>query len=452
MSKRLDKKEIINSLDNISKLGKSVAHPKRLQILVLLLDEQRDFSTLIEETDLKKTALSKHLSQLMENSLVAKHGRGIYYITTDGKELLKAVTLVYKDSKSREKLQRDRLSRRYSNVRVKMMEKTEKLISQDPIIEGAWISYIGAVLGVLKAVAKGKVMDRASVGGYTGYAFALPNIMNNGTCPSGPTALAIWDEIVKATSILGFKVHRYYDIGEFFPSVDLTDKDRERARKLFKLIKSSVDNDKPVVLWGLVAIEYGIVKGYIGDFYIVSDIINRKNTQVRYDNLLSPGGLHAIFFDEEAPENSENVDKEAIGRAIKFSEGKLVFDGYVAGSSAYDVWAKILESGSEDDFPYHGNSYNGECILEAKRMSQVFIKRLSEKYQGSPQAKILDKLSQKYYEIVGKMEEFQQIFPFALEGEMPRDKRLKGANILRAIKPLENQALTLLKESYDAWV
>jgi len=451
LSKKLDKKEIIGSLDNISKLGKAVAHPKRLQLLVLLLDEHRDFSTLIDETDLKKTALSKHLTQLMENSLVAKQGRGIYHITTDGKDLLKAMTSVYKDSKSREQLQKERLSKRYSNVRVKMMEKTEKLVSQDPKVESAWISYIGAVLGVLKSLTKEKVINRESVGGYSGYAFALPNVMKDAICPSGPTALAIWDEIVNATGNFGFKVHSYYDVGQFFPSDELTDKDRERAKKLFKLIKSSIDNDKPVVLWGLDVIEYGIVKGYIGDSYIVSTVVNRTYTQVRYDKLLSPGALHAIFFDEEAPEISEDVDKETIGRAIKFSEGTLVYDDYVAGTSAYDEWAKNLESETEDDHPYHGNSYNGECNLEAKRMAQVFTKRLSEKYKGKPQAKYLNDASQMYFKVVSQMGKFQHIFPFALEGEMPREKRFKGSKILRAIKPFEMQALTLLKESYDVW-
>ncbi len=304
---------------------------------------------------------------------------------------------------------------------------------------------------MLKSLAKEKVIDRASIGGYSGYAFALPNIMKDETCPSGPTALAIWDEIVNATSNLGFKVHSYYDIGQFFPSDELTDKDRERAKELFKLIKSSIDNDKPVVLWGLDVIEYGIVKGYIGDSYIVSTVVNRTYTQVRYDNLLSPGALHAIFFDEEAPEISEDVDKETIGRAIKFSEGTLVYDDYVAGTSAYDEWAKNLESETEDDHPYHGNSYNGECNLEAKRMAQVFTKRLSEKYIGKPQAKYLNDASQMYFKVVSQMGKFQHIFPFALEGEMPREKRLEGSKILRAIKPFEMQALTLLKESYDAW-
>ncbi|MFX1453952.1 MAG: ArsR family transcriptional regulator [Promethearchaeota archaeon] len=455
MSKELDKKEIISSLDSISKLVKAIAHPKRLQLLVLLLDEHQDFSTLIDKTNLKKTALSNHLSQLISNNLVEKFGRGSYHITNDGKELLKATTTVYKDSKSREQLEKERLRTRYLNVRMKMMEKTENLVSREPKFEGAWISYIGAVLGVLKSLKKEKDIDRVNVGGYSGYVFALPNVMKGGTCPSGPTALAVWPEIVNGTGNLGFKVHEFVDLGNYPTPDELTDKDRERAKKLFELVKSSIDNDKPVVLWGLHAIEYGIVKGYTGDFYIVSTIrhlTNQPETPIRYDDLHAPGCLHAIFFDDEALDISEDIDKETINRAIKFSEGTTVHSNYVAGPSAYDEWAESLESELGEDHPYHGNSYNGECNLEAKRIAYDFTKRFSEKYQGRPQAKYLNEASQRYFKIMKRLGKFQRLFPFTMDGEMPKEKRIEGAELLRASKPFEKQALDLLKESYDVWV
>ncbi|MHA2282854.1 MAG: ArsR family transcriptional regulator [Promethearchaeota archaeon] len=454
MSKELDKKEIISSLDRISKLVKAIAHPKRLQLLVLLLDEHQDFSTLIDKTNLKKTALSNHLSQLLSNNLIEKYGRGSYHITTDGKELLKATTTVYKDSISRLQLEKERLRKRYSNVRVKMIEKTENLVSKEPEFEGAWISYIGAVLGVLKSLGNEKDFDRVNIGGYSGYAFALPNVMKGVTCPSGPTALAVWPEIVSSTGNLGFKVHEYVDVGNYPPPDELTDRDRERAKKLFELVKLAIDNDKPVVLWGFTMPEYGIVKGYTGDSYIVSTmrhLINQPERPIRYDDLHAPGSLHAIFFDEEAPDISEDVDKESIKRAIKFSEGTIVQSNYVAGPSAYDEWAESLESQLEDDHSYHGNSYNGECNLEMKRFAYEFTKRLSEKYQRRPQAKYLDEASQKYFKIVRRLAKFQRMFPFAMEGEMSKEKRVKGSEVLRASKPFEIEALDLLKESYDVW-
>ncbi|MHA1885179.1 MAG: hypothetical protein ACW96S_09030 [Promethearchaeota archaeon] len=452
MGKEINIKEMIGSIEGISKLAKSISHPKRLQLLILLEEEDRNFSTLINRTNLKKTALSNHLTLLITNHLVQKSGRGNYQITTDGLELLKATTRVYEKSKSREKFNREKLRKQYSNVRMKMIEKSENLLSQDPKMEGAWISYIGAVLGVLKSLSIKRRNDRISIGGYTGYAFALPNVMKGGTCPSGPTALAVWEEIVNATNNLGYKVHQYYDIGGIFASDEMPDKDKERAMKLFRLIKSSIDNDKPVVLWGLVVIEYGIVKGYTGDSYIVSSLVSPIDTQVRYDKLLSPGALHAIFFDEEGSDLTEEIDKEVIERAIKFAEGSMTHDNYVAGPSAYDEWANNLESKSEEDHPYHGNSYNGECVLEAKTLSKTFVERLSERYHGKPQAKLLGELSQVYSKIAEQLGKFQKIFPFALEGEMPRDKCLEGAKILRATKPLEIQALKLLKETYKAWV
>lgn len=333
------------------------------------------------------------------------------------------------------------------------MEKTENLISREPRLQSAWISYLGAVLGVLQSFEKENI-DRVSVGGYTGYAFALPNISKGVTCPSGPTALAVWPDIVKATGNLGYNVREFVNHGGYPASGEVTDKDRIRSKILFDLVKSAIDNDKPVIIWGIGLPEYGIVKGYSGDSYIVSSIrglSNQPEIPIRYDDLHSPGSLHAIFFDEESLEISEDVDKESIGRAFKFSRGIRVHKTYVAGPAAYDEWAKSLESEIEDDRPYHGNSYNGECNLEAKRIACNFTKRLSEKYLEKPQAKYLEEASQKYSKIVRHLEKFQNMFPFALEGENPREKRFEGAKILRTIKPLEMQAQTHLKEAYDAW-
>ena len=127
MGKDFNMKEMMWSIEGISKLAKSISHPKRLQLLILLEEEDRDFSTLINRTNLKKTALSNHLTLLITNHLVQKSGRGNYQITIDGRELLKATTTVYEKSKSREKFNREKLRKQYSNVRMKMIEKSGQM-------------------------------------------------------------------------------------------------------------------------------------------------------------------------------------------------------------------------------------------------------------------------------------------------------------------------------------
>lgn len=452
-NKEVNEEEILKSAERITELLKALTHPNRLKILALLSEESKDFSTLLTKTGLRKTALSNHLSQLLSVKIINRLERGKYQITNDGQNLLLAAMNVYKESELRRDIERKLLKKRYSKG-FEMKKMDEKLISEEVRYQPCWISYLGAISGVLKSL--GKDHDACNVGGYTGYSFALPNVAKGTTCPSGPTALAVWEDIVNATNILGYKVQSYGD-EKSFPSQngDLTPEDIERAQNLFKQIKEAVDNDgRPVVLWGLHIPEYGIVKGYTDDSYIVStyrSTINQPDTPLRFDSLQAPGCLHAIHFKEESPPISEEDDQKAIQRAISFAQGTKVLDGYVAGAAAYEEWAKVLEKGRSQDHIYHGNAYVVACTLEAKELSAAFLKRLAEKYKEKQQADLLLRASQEYEKVAAVMKEIEELFPFAMEGQMPAEKRTKAAQLLRSIIPYERQILSLLQKCNEVW-
>ncbi|UCE12678.1 MAG: helix-turn-helix transcriptional regulator [Candidatus Heimdallarchaeota archaeon] len=453
--KEVNEEEILKSAERITELLKALTHPNRLKILALLSEESKDFSTLLTKTGLRKTALSNHLTQLLSVKIIIRVERGKYEITKDGQNLLLAAMNVYKESELRRDVERKLLKKRYSKgFGMKKMDK--KIISEDEKVsyQPCWISYLGAVSGVLKYL--GKDHDICNVGGYSGYVFALPNVSKGTTCPSGPTALAVWEEIIKATDTLGFKVQSY-DENQSFPSQngDLTPEDLERAQNLFKQVKNVIDNeDRPVVLWGLQIPEYGIVKGYTDDSYIVStyrSLMDQPDTPLRFDSLQAPGCLHAIYFKENSPPISEEEDRKAIQRAIAFTQGTKVQDGYVAGSAAYEEWANVLDKGRSQDLLYHGNAYVAACTLEAKELSLAFLRRLADKYKGKKQAEILLQVSQEYEKVVTVLKELQQLFPFAMEGEMPEEKRMKGTQLLRSVIPYESHILSLLQQCYEVW-
>jgi len=96
----------------ISKLLKSVAHPKRIRIMALISRNNGRFSELMNHTNLSKTALANHLNHLVKMSLVERIARGKYALTKDGDELLKAVTTVYHNSLLREERQKEALRHR----------------------------------------------------------------------------------------------------------------------------------------------------------------------------------------------------------------------------------------------------------------------------------------------------------------------------------------------------
>ena len=331
----------------------------------------------------------------------------------------------------------------------------EKKLTITPEYQPCWISYLGSVSGVMKALGKDE-HDLVNTGGYTGYAFALPNVLKGVTCPSGPTALGqMWNEIMKGTEILGYKT-RVYEDHKCYPAQEgiITSEDQKRATRLFEVLKKAIDNNEPVVLWGIPIPEYGIVTGYQDTNYHVSTyrrLIKQPDNPVAYDALQAPGALHAIIFEKKLHENTSNEDRLTLNRAITLVGGQLTEENYIAGANAYEEWASVLEIGAPNTVLYHGNSYVNECTLEARAIASSFLKRLALKYSDDPFSPILVEAATKYSEIVLLLQSFQKLFPFAFEGDLSEERRVRGAKLLRDAIPLENEALTLLNEAQKTW-
>jgi DNA-binding transcriptional ArsR family regulator len=455
MAKKMDPKEIRSmmqsSAEGVSELVKAAAHSNRLQLMALLADGPKEFSYLIEKVGLSKTALSNHIERVLELGLVERVGRGEYALTDDGKELLGAIATFYEGSKVREVQAGKKVSEQFAKAYSKG-ENGEKLVSSEPVYQPCWISYLGAVTGVLKSL--GKERDMIDVGGYTGYAF-LTNVAKGMTCPSGPTATKAWDLFMPATSVLGFKTKVYIDHPCFPQSKPLSAEDHARASKLFKVVKGSIETDRPVVLWGLSVPEYGIVKGYKGDSYLVSTyrrLMGKPDDPIRFDALDSPGCLHAIMFREEMPAISEKDDKDSIKRAIRVADGaRLTHKNYVAGPEAFEEWASVLEKGKKEALIYHGNSYVAACYSEGKGLAATFLSRLARRYKDRPQARHLLDASKEYETSEGLMKQFTKLFPFGFKGDMSIEKCRKGAELLRQVKPHEVAAIAHMEKAVEAW-
>ena len=80
------------SFERISTILKAMGQVYRLKILIMLLSEPRTFQTLCDETDLKNTALSNHLTKLRAAMLIEKMQHGLYKITEDGLKFLENST------------------------------------------------------------------------------------------------------------------------------------------------------------------------------------------------------------------------------------------------------------------------------------------------------------------------------------------------------------------------
>jgi len=95
-------------LQNIAKellsIVKSMANKNRLQILINLLEDTISFQSLLRESGLQKTALSHHLQNLTESSLIEKPDYGKYRLTNEGRAYLRALYNTFEISSAEKKL------------------------------------------------------------------------------------------------------------------------------------------------------------------------------------------------------------------------------------------------------------------------------------------------------------------------------------------------------------
>ncbi len=59
------RKFLLESIDDITNLLKTVDNPNRFEILVLLMNESKNFKDLLEATKLQNSALGNHLNILL---------------------------------------------------------------------------------------------------------------------------------------------------------------------------------------------------------------------------------------------------------------------------------------------------------------------------------------------------------------------------------------------------
>jgi len=105
--------ESINlSFLEITDILKALGNEKRIQILLILLKGPQSYSIIVQELALKKTAVSNHLTQLRKVKLIRREGNGVYEITGDGFQFIRAIENAYQNSPTRQAEKFDSLQRR----------------------------------------------------------------------------------------------------------------------------------------------------------------------------------------------------------------------------------------------------------------------------------------------------------------------------------------------------
>ncbi|MHA2246828.1 MAG: ArsR/SmtB family transcription factor [Candidatus Hodarchaeales archaeon] len=108
------------SFEDILTIIKAISNNKRLTILITLLTGEKTFNDLKQETELKKTALSNHLSRLISIELIMKPDHNKYRLTSDGELFIRMLDMAYNKSNIKEKKHIEGLQKRqFSDTFVK---------------------------------------------------------------------------------------------------------------------------------------------------------------------------------------------------------------------------------------------------------------------------------------------------------------------------------------------
>ncbi len=123
--------------EDIAFLLHAVDNEKRMQIVTSLLTGVSTFKELQKVTELGKTALSHHLGLLVKTGVITHTGRGRYKLSRDGKELVRAVTMVYADSQRRKKAEAAKRADYIEKIHTKegypMKEFTVSIVELEPM-------------------------------------------------------------------------------------------------------------------------------------------------------------------------------------------------------------------------------------------------------------------------------------------------------------------------------
>ncbi|WP_371802724.1 hypothetical protein [Candidatus Lokiarchaeum ossiferum] len=451
---------IHEEVSRISDVLKSLANPKRLNLLMLLNSENiQTFKNLKDFSQISKTSLVNHLVILEKEHLIERLSRGYYKITPKGKNFLDTNVDLFERSVNSDYFQSNTQLHPYEGLFQAPKIMQEKISVPKPAqYPGAMNSFVASITGIFNSLEK--KYSVSFVNGFSGMSF-LNNFTKDAIDGSSHFKYCDWDQILKASSRLGYELHGYYE-EKAFPTYygTITLEDIERAKNMFNVVKQEIkQHQKPAVLFGLLLPEYGIVNGYFQDYYMAhayhSDM-GYSGFPCQFYSLKTTNYMHAVFVRDETAPITDNDYREALERAIEFAKngtGKPEHDDRVSGPQMFEEWANLLKSNEEilSSLNPQANAFLGSYYAENKQHCADFLYMLHDKYANKSFSFMIQKAAKQYQEIADKWEEFTAFFPFTLGQPSSFFCREEGAILLREIMALEEKAIRFMQDALAMW-
>lgn len=423
---------------DIARTLRAVAHSKRLEILTFLADNTKSFMDILRVTQISRTALANHLTQLVGRGLVARKERGSYQISMDGRELLQAIVESYVDSQIRIANGRRRIMDRYAGLRTgsRQMKRLNNLQ-----FKPYYVSHLGCLDGCLEYL--GLNVSKPWLFGATGHGFIL-NIAKD-LCPSGPTA---WKTIMihELASNLGAKIDGLI-AWKSDPDFE------EKQKQAWKFVQKAINAEQPCFGWQI---------GDIADFYIIYgyDDIGYYYKGYRVEDGGGPkpwqevGTTDVTLLEINSvrkikPADDVTTVKQAFQNVLKHAENPkewIQYPQYKSGLEGYDMWINAVESGMAIAF---GLAYKAAVWAECRIMAVEFLKETQDRLDVKLNP-ILEKAIGYYDAVSRNLVKVNKLFPFSPELTMDpikvNDQSKEAVEALQAAREAEAKGLQVLEK------
>ena len=308
--------------------------------------------------------------------------------------------------------------------------------------ENNWISAVGALTGVLKAL--GGSFSQPEVSALSGHAFriAVTSTPDGEIGPDGPNCFA---------TTTAFPL--YENLGWRFEAIEAAAPDRHFAKRrdeALKRIHRSVDKGRPAIAFGLHLPEFGIVRGYDRENLIASTTVSTQyGERIPLGQWPSPGEPQPLRV--FVPEKHLNAGRDlALHRVLHFAvdyarsgeRTALTLSVLAAtGLAAFERWISVLES--DATISPHGQSYCIQALQSARSDAATFLRTEAK---SRPHAEVFLGAAAAYGAVVLELSRMATLFPYPNGGDVvSTGSRRAGAAHLRRALNAELQAISALE-------
>jgi hypothetical protein len=303
-----------------------------------------------------------------------------------------------------------------------------------------WMSYMGSVYGCLK---QSGMWDDAvhNLIGQTGIGFQF--IISDKLCASGPTVYNWIEEHFKMMDRIGV-----YSQHEMFYKSDAPNTFKTAQKEGVKKIRKSIDDGKPVIVWGPSPVpEFGIIWGYDDEdkVFYVEDCLPTDPAPLMYDNL---GESNVPIFYVQYLIKKVNYDKnETIRKSLKYAvdcwNSKVpVYPGYAIGKMAYDFLITGLQKDVVDGF---GLSYSINVYDDLKEN----VRKYFDDIRNIDTFSFINDVYEEYLQLTKVFHKAVLLVPFAGPGgenNYPKANLKELVSLMEQAKTIEDKIMGVIAE------